>query len=337
MYCFRCGSKVRENEKYCPHCGADVLEELKRYSYPEFERKEEIPTPTHNDQYEYSIKYSFQDTEDLVKAYVGKNYDKIKNTKFSIPTLLLGPLYFFYRKMYPYGLLWIFTIIVFGTLLSPLSIILPIIFATLFAQLYLNDVKRKVNNIKLQNKTTDKETLYNTCKKKGGVNITLPILIVILGIVILSFIIELPDLTKEKPLDKKQEYSIGSLSYTIPKGYIKSEYETEDYKSYSYIDDDKYCHISLDAYDYTTLYNNAEEYLKDSIYRSETDTVSEVETLLLNGTEWKTMSVSSEYEVENYYTYKDGNTYYKIKTSDDIDKPCQEDYQKILNSITEKE
>ena len=80
MYCFRCGSKVRENEKYCPHCGADVLEELKRYSYPEFERKEEIPTPTHNDQYEYSIKYSFQDTEDLVKAYVGKNYDKIKNT-----------------------------------------------------------------------------------------------------------------------------------------------------------------------------------------------------------------------------------------------------------------
>ena len=49
------------------------------------------------------------------------------------------------------------------------------------------------------------------------------------------------------------------------------------------------------------------------------------------------MSVTSEYEVENYYTYKDGNTYYKIKTSDDIDKPCQEDYQKILNSITEKE
>ena len=33
MYCFRCGTKVSENTKYCPHCGADVLEELKRYSY----------------------------------------------------------------------------------------------------------------------------------------------------------------------------------------------------------------------------------------------------------------------------------------------------------------
>ena len=83
MYCFRCGTKVSENTKYCPHCGADVLEELKRYSYGESENipKEEPKriNQTHNDQYLYSLKYSYGDNDTLIRAYVGENYEKSFN------------------------------------------------------------------------------------------------------------------------------------------------------------------------------------------------------------------------------------------------------------------
>lgn len=29
-YCFRCGTEVEENTQFCPHCGADIKEELNR-------------------------------------------------------------------------------------------------------------------------------------------------------------------------------------------------------------------------------------------------------------------------------------------------------------------
>ena len=108
-YCFRCGTKVEENTQFCPHCGANIKEELNRYNYvpnKEKENQEKIFS-SHEDQYQYSLNYSYGKSDDLVEGYVGKNYEKIKNSHFSIPTLLFGPIYFLYRKLYLYSFIWL--------------------------------------------------------------------------------------------------------------------------------------------------------------------------------------------------------------------------------------
>ena len=121
--------------------------------------------------------------EELVRAYVGEKYDKIKNSSFSLPTFFLGSLYLFYRKMYLYG--WLMM------LLGPLSFIGFIIFAIKFKDVYLKDVSKKVNKIKLKNSNLSNEELKNICSKKGGTSIggvllnTFGIFVVLIVIVIL--------------------------------------------------------------------------------------------------------------------------------------------------------
>ena len=121
--------------------------------------------------------------EELVRVYVGEKYDKIKNSSFSLPTFFLGSLYLFYRKMYLYG--WLMM------LLGPLSFIGFIILAIKFKDVYLKDVSKKVNKIKLKNSNLSNEELKNICSKKGGTSIggvllnTFGIFVVLIVIVIL--------------------------------------------------------------------------------------------------------------------------------------------------------
>lgn len=121
--------------------------------------------------------------EELVRAYVGEKYDKIKNSSFSLPTFFLGSLYLFYRKMYLYG--WLMM------LLGPLAFIGFIILAIKFKDVYLKDVSKKVNKIKLKNSNLSNEELKNICSKKGGTSIggvllnTFGIFVVLIVIVIL--------------------------------------------------------------------------------------------------------------------------------------------------------
>ena len=50
------------------------------------------------------------------------------------------------------------------------------------------------------------------------------------------------------------------------------------------------------------------------------------------------MSTENEYQTKDIYAKKEGNTFYKIETRNTKYQPsCTEEYQKILNSITEKE
>ena len=62
MYCFRCGTKVDDKVEYCPHCGANIKEELSRYNYSPNENDYIKPTinleQSHEEQFTYSKNYS---------------------------------------------------------------------------------------------------------------------------------------------------------------------------------------------------------------------------------------------------------------------------------------
>ena len=113
MYCLRCGTKVDDKAIICPHCNANIKEEYARYNY--VPRNETNNKNTHDDQYLYSVKYSYGNEKDFIQAYVGKNYEKIKKSDFSIPSFFLGPFYFCYRKYSVLAIIWIICFFIFFT------------------------------------------------------------------------------------------------------------------------------------------------------------------------------------------------------------------------------
>lgn len=350
-YCFRCGTKVEENTQFCPHCGANIKEELNRYNYvpnKEKENQEKIFS-SHEDQYQYSLNYSYGKSDDLVEGYVGKNYEKIKNSHFSITTLLFGPIYFLYRKLYLYSFIWFFV----EAILLPTNIITAIIIRVLlaigFSTIYLATVKKRVENLRLLNQNINRDLLINRCKIKGGTNKA--ILFIILFIIIIfailvaigSYEIYLDNYKdpETKPLNTAKKYQINDLSYTIPKNFEPSSYKTETYQSYHYYKDNKYCSITFESTDYLSMYDNIEDYINSNIYLSGKDKVSQLLTLPINNQVWSYKTIQDEYSQDTTYALQYKDHIYEIKTTDTLDPndidSCKQEYQNILQSISYKE
>lgn len=341
MYCLRCGTKVNDNVEYCPHCGSNIKEELARYDYKPTENLQKKTTvnlePSHEEQFQYSIKYSFGNEEELIKEYVGKNYDKIKNTKFSCPTFFFGPIYFLYRKLYAYAFIWILAIMIFGLLFPGLFLLTSIVIASTFPIIYLKTVKRKVLEIQTFNKNLPKDDIINLCRKKGGVNIIFPLLIIIFIISITVIIIDevLEDTTTKKVLTNDTTYQIENLEYKIPADFTKDSYDSNSYKSYSYEKDYNYCRVYFSTID-KYIYDSKEEYLKSGL--TKTEKTIPIDTKNINGENWIHLNIIDEYSKEELYILEKGTKYYKLNTyNSDNTKICDDQFNRLLNSISYKE
>lgn len=156
MYCKKCGSNLQNDAELCQNCGEKVI-------YEDYEQNDN----------------NYINDEELIDAYIGKNANKIKNKRFSFSTFFFGVVYFFYRKM-ELGLVWfalnIITNYKFGDLANELSgsclaiifLIPNIVFAFMFKNLYMNQVKKDVDLIKKTNAGKTRDELIKLCKKKGG-------------------------------------------------------------------------------------------------------------------------------------------------------------------------
>ena len=132
--------------------------------------------------------------EKLFLEYVGEKYEKIKNKKFSIPSLFFSWLYIAYRKFYSLLIVYVILERIYSAMLSsvlkekPILVIclfIPnIILALVFNKLYLNNVKKKVSEIRNSNPEASESELKNICSKKGGVSI----ISLILAAVVVVFI-----------------------------------------------------------------------------------------------------------------------------------------------------
>ena len=54
---------------------------------------------------------SQKDYDTLEKIYIGNNYVGIEDSKLSFSSLLFGPIYALYRKLYLIGIVWLFIIV----------------------------------------------------------------------------------------------------------------------------------------------------------------------------------------------------------------------------------
>ena len=104
MFCEKCGQLIPAGQNVCPHCGLEIPSEPQRFDTPNrevFQNPNYTVPPTENN----FSSYGNQDVELLV-AYVGKGPSerlfKMADTGkgINIPAALLGPWYYFYRKVY---------------------------------------------------------------------------------------------------------------------------------------------------------------------------------------------------------------------------------------------
>ena len=188
MYCSKCGSLITNSEdKFCKNCGnllnnePIVTESVNNYNNPN------------------NASIGMDNEEELVKIFVGKNYEKLKHSKFNFPVFFFGIIYTLYRKMWILSLI-IYGISFFGTLIVPkatvfINLAVQIFLAIKWKDIYMKHCKERVEELKLENPTLPREQFVALLTKKGGTTI-IPVIIIsvfyvllILMIGIISFIV----------------------------------------------------------------------------------------------------------------------------------------------------
>ena len=124
--------------------------------------------------------------EDLVRSYVGKNYDNFKTQKFNVGGFFLTTFYMFYRKMFLYAvLLFVITLVMQNFVKVYVSFGANLLVGFLINKLYLSFAAKKVANLKMKNPQMTHDELKVLCSAKGGTSVGQAILGFFLEIVIM--------------------------------------------------------------------------------------------------------------------------------------------------------
>lgn len=321
MFCPKCNSKLDDKEKFCKYCGANLLKMVQ-----------------HTDCTVDGVSIS---EEDLLKSYVGFQYEKIVNNSFSFPTFLFSIYYTLYRKMWLISLIWFLFDIVISFIFDGYTCILIFLFvnafiAVNFSNLYLQLVKKRVQKIKQNNNNKTNEDIINLCKKKGNTSILALILslftmlIFVIFTVVFFFAVELfSDIEVED-----NNMTTNLLQYELPSGFSNTNEYFNNYQRFSYMSSTDYCTIKIKM---KKNYQNKslDDYFKTSIYSSLEDKVSDIESKKINGTNWNYVSISNSKSTRHYLATIKNRDIYEIEYSiyQDDTKYCTNNYEKFINSL----
>ena len=130
------------------------------------------------------INNSPNNDEELLKSFIGKNYEKITTKPFNFAGFFFTTFYMFYRKMFLYGiLLSILFLIIYNIINNFLIMIaLSVAFGLCINKFYIYNAKKKIEKIKNKNPQKNSDEIKAICSKKGGTSV---------GLVILGFLSEL--------------------------------------------------------------------------------------------------------------------------------------------------
>ena len=108
--------------------------------------------------------------DDLLKAFIGNNYEKITTKSFNFAGFFLTSFYMFYRKMFLYALLVFIVNLVILNVID--QFIVTLVFNAIVGftvnKIYLSYAKKKIDLIKVSNSQKSTEELKSLCTEKGG-------------------------------------------------------------------------------------------------------------------------------------------------------------------------
>lgn len=124
----------------------------------------------------------------LLISFIRNNYEKIIKKNFSIPSLFFSWFYTLYRKVYILSIIGMIIILILGFLPSMIAFIIALSFSIVlglnFNKWYIIYSRKQINKIKTNNHNISENELINICKKKGGTNIWLAIIIYVIFFII---------------------------------------------------------------------------------------------------------------------------------------------------------
>lgn len=116
---------------------------------------------------------SEEENKELLKAYIGKNYEKITTKKFNFAGMFFGAFYMFYRKMFGYAtIVFLINLTILNVIKSSLLNLITFLLVGIFVNdIYVKYANKKINNIKSKNLSKNIDELKSICANKGGTSL----------------------------------------------------------------------------------------------------------------------------------------------------------------------
>lgn len=124
----------------------------------------------------------------LIKSYMGKNHKKIITKNVSLPSLLFGPVYLIYRKLYiGIPLYFIFSLLVFvftknlvaSIIVFVIQFILNIVIAIKFKKIYMDRAYDDCMKIQEKYNIRPDSEIIELCQEQGGKSFFIVFIIVV--------------------------------------------------------------------------------------------------------------------------------------------------------------
>ncbi len=181
MRCKYCNCLLEECDNgVCRWCGKDN------------NSNDKIITKTYEkNDHEHIKNEEFTTTDDgldiqLIKDYIGPNYQNLIQGGFSFPALLFGSYYFCYRKFWAFGIIS-FVLSFYTGIIG--MILIRIVGGFIFKNYYIAYVKKKIKQYRFDYPNYSYRQLSGMCESNGGVSIGFLIFAIILYIIILLIFI----------------------------------------------------------------------------------------------------------------------------------------------------
>ena len=211
MRCKNCGAELKPGINYCIECGTyndeDDIEsdgrsfekqeasiggffpDLKKEKKQKEKKEKKKPEKKEERFVPEEVKDDIDEDDPYMQAFIGEDYKWVAQRPFNIYALLLSWVYFLYRKVYAIGIMGLVVtgaiLVTYPIIMVP-YIVLSMVFSGLFFnKIYLNRVESKVSKIKILYSDLSEEEKLLKCKKAGGVNVILPLLIFAIFLIVL--------------------------------------------------------------------------------------------------------------------------------------------------------
>lgn len=171
MRCPSCNSLIADDINFCNYCGENL-------------HKENVQNNTivNNNVQTFTSNVK----EEYLSAYIGKNYDTIKQKGFNVFAFFLTHYYLLYRKQSKYFWMLVgisFFTLFFGGIGSIVSFIIPIFAGIKFNEMYIQEAEKDIQLIVNTNKGKTDEEIIELCKQKGGTSPVGPVILVIIQVI----------------------------------------------------------------------------------------------------------------------------------------------------------
>lgn len=299
--------------------------------------------------------------EELLKTFIGQNYDKITTRPFNFAGFIFSSLYMFYRKMFFYALcVFVLNIIIINFIKVPMaSAIFHIILGLTVNKIYIFFAKKKIAKIKLENQEKTESDLKTICSNQGGGSIGFAILglliqsILAILMVVMMFILGIASvfgnlfsifgkgmmpsngiydgvLTTNPSIEMSQEFSM-----TVPPKFQNNSTSNEYlYKFSSNVGVLNECSVHLFV---PEGYSDAQNLINQMAKYNSVDNPPPVTKTNINNRDWYSYS-TNQFGKEYYYaTTKNGKVFLlEYIVEKDTSSDCEIYQNQIINSIKSK-